>query len=453
MMTKQELSCIIYISKNDRLFALRLRQNREVLFMPAQFKAPAPSDYTGALSELLPQLIQKYTRRAVADYMNRCSEKLSEVQHCNARLIAPGAPETEQTDALERVVAATGEYYAFLAGLPEDVRRFLILMGGVTGEEITALLAIEPSVSDEISLLASVAPAIQAIRPKNYVMPIDPISNKLAQLREFNEVTVSRMKKPPIQTAVTIDCPAHMKIDGNFQLTNYDKSIINGVVSILESGNSSFTIPMLYHAMTGKENPTVDDGLVEDIKAKLDTMRRLSINIDLTEEIKAHMIRQNAGGESDVDSFTIDGYLLPLNKYTGVVNGKRSEMYQIIDTPPLHSYAKMKNQITTVSIDLLKAPLNNNATTIPLKTYLLGRIEAMKNENNKIRRDKILYEAVYRELGDTDSDKKRKKRIRDYTEIVLTHFVSMSYISRYDVIKEGRTINGVRIFWEGKKEQ
>ena len=46
-----------------------------------------------------------------------------------------------------------------------------------------------------------------------------------------------------------------MKIDGNFQLTNYDRSIINGVISILESGSNSFTVPMLYHAMTGKENP------------------------------------------------------------------------------------------------------------------------------------------------------------------------------------------------------
>ncbi len=308
-------------------------------------------------------------------------------------------------------------------------------------------MQIEPEVAPEISLLASVAPAIQAIRPKNYVMPIDPITNKLTQLKEFNEVTVSRRKNLTIQTAVTLDSPEHMKIDGNFQLTNYDKSIINGVISILESGNSSFTIPMLYHAMTGKENPTVDDGLVEDIKAKLDVMRRLSINIDLTEEIKAHMIERRIGGEDEVDSFTIDGYLLPLNKYTGVVNGKRSEMYQIIDTPPLHSYAKMKNQITTVSIDLLKAPLNNNATTIPLKTYLLMRIEAMKNQNNKVMRDKILFESIYRELGDIDSDKKRKKRIRDYTEIVLKHFVDMKYIAKYEIVKEGRTISGVRIYW------
>ena len=411
----------------------------------------APVDYTGALSDLLPQLIKKYTLTIVSKYMVECIGRLAPVQECNSLLLNPDGQEGSVDDVLQSVVAATRSYYEFLSGLPEDMRRFLILMGGVTKEEINDLLTAEPDVSDEISRLASVAPAIQAIRPKNYVMPIDPITNKLAQLKEFNEVTVSRRKNLTIQTAVTIDCPEHMKIDGNFHLTNYDKSIINGVVSILESGNSSFTVPMLYHAMTGKENPTVDDGLMEDIKAKLDTMRRLSINIDLTEEIKAHMIQKNMVGENEVESFTIDGYLLPLNKYTGVVNGKRSEMYQIIDTPPLHSYAKMKNQISTVSIDLLKAPLNNNATTIPLKTYLLGRIEAMKNQNNKIMRDKILYESVYRELGDIDSDKKRKKRIRDYTEIILTHFVNMKYITKYEVIKEGRTINGVRIYWEGKK--
>ena len=414
-------------------------------------KAPAPADYTAALVELLPQLIQKYSRETMASYMNECTERLERVEAADAKVTDPRTTTDEGVEALLELSTVTREYYAFITRLPEDVRRFLIPMGSVTPEEIDAMLAAEPEVGEEISRLASVAPAIQAIRPKNYVMPIDPITNKLTQLREFNQVTVARRTNLTIQTAVTIDSPEHMKIDGNFQLSNYDKSIINGVVTILESGNSSFTVPMLYHAMTGKENPTVDDGLMEEIKAKLDTMRRLSINIDLTEEIRAHMIDQHIAGASDVDSFTIDGYLLPLNKYVGVVNGKRSEMYQIIDTPPLHSYAKMKNQISTVSIDLLKAPLNNNATTIPLKTYLLGRIEAMKNQNNKMMRDKILFESIYRELGDIDSDKKRKKRIRDYTEIVLKHFVSMNYITKYEIIKEGRTINGIRIFWEGKK--
>lgn len=415
---------------------------------PINMKAPA--DYTGALSELLPQLIDKYTQESLSKYLSDCSSRLTLVQSCNARLISTDIDESEQAEVIEQVVRATSDYYATLATIPEDVRRFIILMGGVTADEMNIMMNAQPSIGSEISLLAQVAPAIQAVRPKNYVMPIDPISNKLSQLKAFNEITVARKKNLTIQTAVTIDSPAHMKIDGNVQLTNYDKSIINGVISILESGNSSFTVPMLYHAMTGKENPTVDDGLMEDIKGKLDTMRKLSIDIDLTEEIKANMIMHNLDGVDGIESFTIEGYLLPLNKYTGVVNGKRSEMYQILDTPPLYSYAKRKNQITTVPINLLKAPLNNNTTTIPLKTYLLARIEAMKNQNNKVFRDIILFESVYAELGDSESDKKRKKRIRDYTEVVLKHFVSLGYITEYEILKEGRTIKGVRISWDSK---
>lgn len=38
-----------------------LLPGHEVIRMPsAGFKTPAPADYTGALSELLPQLIEKY---------------------------------------------------------------------------------------------------------------------------------------------------------------------------------------------------------------------------------------------------------------------------------------------------------------------------------------------------------------------------------------------------------
>ena len=120
-----------------------LLPGHEVIRMPsAGFKTPAPADYTGALSELLPQLIEKYGRAAVAEQMNTCSDRLARVQACNERLTDPSAAADDQTEALQEVVAATSDYYAFLAGLAEDMRRFLILMGGVTGDEIDGLLSI-----------------------------------------------------------------------------------------------------------------------------------------------------------------------------------------------------------------------------------------------------------------------------------------------------------------------
>ena len=65
----------------------------------------------------------------------------------------------------------------------------------------------------------------------------------------------------------------------------------------------------------------------------------------------------------------------------------------------------------------------------------------MKNQNNRLTRDKILFESIYRELGDLESDKKRKKRIRDYTEIILTHFISMGYIVPPKVMQGQFTIH------------
>lgn len=405
------------------------------------------------------ELINQYSHETIRGYISKCESLLNKIQEANDSLRISGyseesgfsgdeADRNRQLSAMAETARASSEYYEYLGTLPWDVRTLLTSMGKTYPDQEDIF---PPEVNEELRRLAKIAPSLQNVRPRNYVMPIDPITSKLAQLKEFNEVTVARHKNLTVQTAVTIDCPEHMKIDGDFHLTNYHKSIINGVVSILESGNRNFTIPMLYHAMTGKENPTIDEITFEELKWKLDTMRKLSIHIDLTEEVRAHLIeRQIDGG---LESFSIDGYLLPLNKYSGVINGKRCEMYQIIDTPPLHSYAKLKKQIASVSIDLLKAPLNNTSITIPLKTYLLGRIEAMKNENNSITRDKILFSSVYRELDAIDADKKKKKRIRDYTETVLTHFAALSYISKYQMIKEGRTITGVRIFWNEEQQE
>ena len=75
----------------------------------------------------------------------------------------------------------------------------------------------------------------------------------------------------------------------------------------------------------------------------------------------------------------------------------------------------------------------------------------MKNENNHLTRDTIRFSSIYRELGAVDADKKRKKRIRDYTQVILDYFVEMGYITKYEIIKEGRTITGVRLWWEEKQ--
>ena len=432
--------------------------------------SPQPQEVQ--LEKLLEQIEQLKERYGLQVLQSRLQEVTSLTQDLNSALdkLENSELPSEQSQMsesseqlhgelfqeLHKISQLSANYYRKLAELPEDIRDFLITSGVTNSNQIenlfhpqTAAVVLQTIHADSSeSILKRLLPVLQVTRPKSYVMPVDAISNRLSQLQDFNRVNVSGRRKNTVYTAVTLDAPTHMQIDGNLKLTTYDKSIINGVASLLESGNSSFTIPMLYHAMTGKENPSLEPTLVEELSSRLDMMRRLMITIDLTEEVREHLIRQAPQDADGIESFTIEGALLPLNKYTGIIHGQKSELYQVIDTPPLQSYAKMKNQIATVPISLLKAPLNNNSTTIPLKNYLITRIEGMKNPNNHLKQNRILFDSIYRELGALERDKKVKKRIRDYTEIILTHFISEKYIQHYELIKEGRTIRAVEIYWQ-----
>ena len=49
-------------------------------------------------------------------------------------------------------------------------------------------------------------------------------------------------------------------LDSGGSLTSFDKAILNGVSSLLIAGTIYFTIPMLYRAMIGSENPEYAGG-------------------------------------------------------------------------------------------------------------------------------------------------------------------------------------------------
>lgn len=390
---------------------------------------------------LLSDLIARYGKEEIQSRVHAVLNHLSELGRYNTDLShLPEGESDEYHHLVKRIMQATQDYYNYIGSLPDDIRKSIMILMEEDGQG-------EAFQKLDITMVPgwSALPSIRAIRPKNYIMQIDTISNQLATLGEQTRLTVGRRGNRLVTTMVTLDMPDHMKIEGGYVLTTYDKSILNGVTSLMESGNSVFSIPMLYHAMTGRPNPTVDEVLNEEISARLERMRRMMLSIDLTEENEAHYLTDQDGKRLEVTDLQLEGYLLPLNKVSGLINGKQAELYQIIQHPPLYAYSKMKRQLASVKIALLNTPVNNTATTIPLKTYLLQRIEMMKNQNNHIASDTILYESVYQELGASDSGKTRKKRIRDYTTAILQYFVEQEYIQSYSEYRKGRSISGVRI--------
>lgn len=281
--------------------------------------------------------------------------------------------------------------------------------------------------------------------PTIYAMQVDAISRNLARIeQDENEVYVGKAsagkgQRRNVSCIVNLDFPESIQMAGGSYLSSYDKAILNGISSMMLSGVSYFTIPMLYGAMTGLHNPSMDAAATNALRQRLEFMRRSMITIDYTDEVAARMM------ECNVDSVTIESYLLPMSRIDATLNGRSVQAYHLLSTPPLYQYASLKRQISVVPLDLLSAPLNNNSTTVPLKNYILSRIEGMKNPHNRLISNKILFHSLFEELGEAEPTKLRRKRIRDYTETFLNHLTVKEYIVGYEFTKNGRSIDGVLI--------
>lgn len=397
----------------------------------------------------LSQLMEKYDHTYVKESILQYAILLEKIATLNSQLSSLDAnkQKEEYKSVVQDIIDTTQEYYTYIGSLKDDIRKYLLIVAKNMEFNEESMSEITNVVGKDIFIDPSPLLSVQSIRPQNYIMQMDAITNHLAVLNSESNIdlTVGKNKTSPIKTTVTLDMPDHMKLEGGGTLTTYDKSIINGVTSLMENGNTVFSVPMLYHAMTGKKNPSIDDTLYAEIASKLEKMRRIILTIDLTEENEAHYFKDKNGNPILLEDVSLDGYLLPLNRVTGTVNGKKTELYQIIQHPPIYTYSKLKRQLSSIPIFLLDAPINNNSTTIPLKTYLLQRIEMMKNKNNKIKSNIILYDSIYKELSAEDANKTKKMRIRNYTTKILDYLIKSKYIKSYKEFKKGRAIAGVDI--------
>lgn len=103
---------------------------------------------------------------------------------------------------------------------------------------------------------------------EKYSMQTDSIFRNLPKLlpEEENEVYVGKSAGKNVSTIVTMDFPKTIALDGGGSLTNFDKAILNGVSSLLIAGTIYFTVPMLYRAMIGSENPSMREEAVQTIR-------------------------------------------------------------------------------------------------------------------------------------------------------------------------------------------
>lgn len=281
----------------------------------------------------------------------------------------------------------------------------------------------------------------QTVLPDSHSYPKDKITNMIwkGKLYDGYEDYISTGNELEVYVTFT---------DKN-EVTLYEAAVHDAICALYINGDNKFiSLPMIYKAMTGDKKARLSEESANRIRESVIVLSETHIDIDASQEAEeANSRKWNFEFEEFNDC------LIDIEFVKGVRDGVESEWVKILNLPILHEYAQFKKQIATVPAQLKNTPIRKNKEIIELQTYLLKRVEAMKNSkkvNNTIRFTKSkgtegLYEVLMLEAPTIATLRKKQQRIRDYTIQILDYWKTEGWIKGYTTNKTRRTIDSLTI--------
>ena len=371
----------------------------------------------------------------------------------------PEATAEEVKTAAERIqqkATKTGIEAGKIISRAESVKSYLIkeLQKDIyNGETISTLMYNRPAEAladpddDRTKLLLKAIAAAEktkveaatttAKRAQKIIYPLDNINNEVWDVKADKikeRVTFNGLNgnKAPFYYAINFDDLADdVKITKKLQ--PFDKSVYIAVFALYNAGNDVISTTQIYYAM-GNTDTTPAPYQIEKINNSLTKMSGAKIYIDNENEAEALPGR---------NSFTYDSQLLPFERKSAYINGKLTESaIHLFREPPLMSFAKSRNQITTLNAKLLQSPLSQTDANLLLRDYLLERISREKrSRKNKEKNFRILLDTLYERAG-INKPNQRKQRERAITKVktYLDFYKKQRFIKRYTIQADGITI-------------
>lgn len=228
------------------------------------------------------------------------------------------------------------------------------------------------------------------------------------------------------------------KLEKNLTTPNYlnqfDKEVCIAAAALLYEQGELMTLAQIHYTMGYTTAPS--EKQLKKIKESLEKMRTLKIMIDNTEEHNAY---------DNMILFKYNGVVLPWESVEKYVNGQLTDaVIHLFREPPLMTFARIREQITTTSRIILASPVNKTPRNIILQDYLIDRISSIQREANKKTRknkkasNRILYETVFEHLKVADG--KAKGRVKEKIEYLLKHFKKEGMIKNYKIEEDGVSI-------------
>jgi len=314
----------------------------------------------------------------------------------------------------------------------------------------TILEEILPKLSAKYTNLSEIE-ILKSIIPKNFYIANNKLANEITKSflnKGEQELIVMKnvRKKGDIITYNTLTYDdKNITIAGKYEFTAYDRAIHNAVCSLYVAGNDIVTPAMVYRAMNGMtETEYVSPQAQDAVRNSIDKSRVILLKVDFTEEAKARGL--------NVDKTTIESYLLNADKIEVKVGANEIEGYKINKIPVLYQYAQNTKQILSIPLKLLDTSeaTRNTEDIIPIKEYLIRRIEIMKHD--RTMNNKILYSTIFKEAGVTINSYTERDRYRKYIKEILNLWKNRDgYIRDFSEYKERNSITGLEIVINKKR--
>lgn len=229
-------------------------------------------------------------------------------------------------------------------------------------------------------------------------------------------------------------------------LGEFQRAVLEAVISELAAGNMAWSSSMLYRTMVGKTNgesvTPEQQKLVDDA---MSTLMYTPLHIDLRDFIpECEEFKQ---GE-----VILDGPILPAERLKMSISGTSVAAYRITGVPIILRFCSAVRSITMTPIGLLEIDMNYTQRTIALlnamQRYIAPLIYPPVGPYKKPRPLLIPYASLYSvafEGSDAEDSFTLRKRVRENVHTILDTWASRGYIARWESIKEGRSYIAVRV--------
>ena len=421
------------------------------------------------------QLYQGYT--ALAEYIESNKDRLSEAELERYNdIIAASASEPPEPDY--------SGYFAYLIGcthLQINALKYHKLHNAPLADLIReqAAGAYKPPEQQTKPLTEQQTEAIlRTTRPESLISINDAATNKIFNpiwqtkaIAKFGErttgqlffeeieITTGKKGKQKVNSLVSVwydDNITFTRNDKTIVLNDYDRAVFNAIITLYLNGTTAFTLPMLYGAITGKENSDIylKPETKSELLAALNKLRKSEVELKFDNEAGQYTFTDESGNTLTLHRFKET--IINIGEADITLNGNPVRAYVISSKPKLLSYAQAKKQIVTTPYKALelkhnaegktRTGLKNTPEVIALRQFLIDEIARI---NSPKQSSHITYDAIYSRVAFVkqidELNKKQKLSTRQSTLAILNNFVAENYIKAYKEVTQGRAYHHIEI--------